>query len=428
MNVNLVQLSLALSRCVDMSNDDFINHHLRTAYFSEKIGEYLGLPDTDMIELVVAAMLHDIGVLSQDDLTAIIDQNETKIHGHARRGAALLGIYEPFRDVAQIILHHHTNAEDLFQQGLNQRLGLLSNILFLADSLERKISNKITLNNVLDYKDDFIRYVSGRVGRYYLPDVAGAFIHCAQSEVFWFEAMMTCANRKSKYTNVSPWICSLEDDRGIVELFSNLIDLRSHFTATHSAGVACTSRGLAELIGLGYEACEAINLAANLHDLGKLSVPLALINKPGKLTDSEFNTIKLHPFYTQKVLSSIQGMEEVAIWAGTHHERLDGSGYPFGLRGEAIPIQSRIIAVSDIFVAMSERRPYREPLDKPRAMQELTHAARNGQIDPVISGLLLDNYDAFSFTLNMNTYRAHKRLSQAMEDCGPPQLWAAYGG
>jgi HD-GYP domain-containing protein (c-di-GMP phosphodiesterase class II) len=105
-----------------------------------------------------------------------------------------------------------------------------------------------------------------------------------------------------------------------------------------------------------------VRRAALLHDIGKLSVSNAILEKPGKLTDAEWKIMKMHPVYTRIILEKISGFENLAFIAGAHHERLDGKGYPDGLSAAEMPLSARIIAVADVFQALSEKRPYREGL------------------------------------------------------------------
>lgn len=115
-------------------------------------------------------------------------------------------------------------------------------------------------------------------------------------------------------------------------------------------------------VGLASNTITLVRRASLLHDFGKLSVSNAILEKPGKLTASEWKTVKMHPVYTQAILKQISGSEQLAFIAAAHHERLDGSGYPDGLSLDQLPLTARIICVADVFQALSEKRPYRDSL------------------------------------------------------------------
>jgi HD-GYP domain-containing protein (c-di-GMP phosphodiesterase class II) len=178
-------------------------------------------------------------------------------------------------------------------------------------------------------------------------------------------------------------------------MFSHVIDFRSHFTATHSAGVAHTAGKLAELSGMSGTECKMMLIAGYLHDLGKLAVNSSILEKPGKLNINEFNIIRGHTFYTYKLLSCIEGFTTINEWASFHHEKLNGKGYPFHLEGEEIPFGSRIMTVADIFNAVIEHRPYRSGLDKGEVISIFKSLVKNGEVCASIVDTLIDNLDIF---------------------------------
>jgi putative nucleotidyltransferase with HDIG domain len=171
----------------------------------------------------------------------------------------------------------------------------------------------------------------------------------------------------------------------VIDSFSSLIDSKSSYTANHSMKVAAYSAELARL--LFPEVSEKIRIAALLHDLGKLSVPSTILDKPGRLTEWEFESIRLHPYYTQRILGKIKALEEVAMIAGAHHERMDGKGYFQGLSAEMIPDYSRVLAVADVFDALTSDRPYRKGLSKKEAVG-MIEKEFNGHLDAEIVNLL----------------------------------------
>lgn len=161
----------------------------------------------------------------------------------------------------------------------------------------------------------------------------------------------------------------------------------------HSAGVAASARKLAEIIGMSKKECRMIEIAGNLHDIGKLVVPNSILEKPGRLTDAEFNIIKEHPYYTRMILSDIDGFERITEWAGNHHEKLNGRGYPRHLSADDLDIGARIMAVADIFSAITEDRPYRKGMDRKQAMDIMDENVKFGAISGEIVQLLRDHYD-----------------------------------
>ncbi|WP_457567622.1 HD domain-containing phosphohydrolase [Desulfurobacterium sp.] len=153
------------------------------------------------------------------------------------------------------------------------------------------------------------------------------------------------------------------------------IEIRDSYTRGHSERVAFYSREIAKNMGLNEQLIEEIYMAALLHDIGKIGIPDSILLKPGKLTEKEFEIIKLHPVLSYELLKDIKPLQPVVDSIKYHHERMDGSGYPEGLKGKEIPLPARIIAVADSFDAMTSDRIYRKGMPKEKAIKELINLA-----------------------------------------------------
>lgn len=165
--------------------------------------------------------------------------------------------------------------------------------------------------------------------------------------------------------------------------FANVIDAKDEYTNGHSIRVALYSRELARRMGLDDQMQENIYMIALLHDIGKVGIPDAILNKPGKLSPEELEIVRSHTSVGRKILANITSVENIANGAHYHHERFDGTGYPTGLAGESIPLCARIICVADSYDAMSSTRCYREMLSSSEIIDELERCAGT-QFDPSI--------------------------------------------
>ena len=173
---------------------------------------------------------------------------------------------------------------------------------------------------------------------------------------------------------------------------SNAVDAKDYYTNGHSIRVAEYSRLLAQRLGLSKDRQEEIYYAGLLHDIGKIRVPDSIIKKEGKLTDEEYEYIKLHPVSGYHILKEISASSDIAIGAKYHHERYDGKGYPNGLEGENIPEIARILSVADAYDAMSSNRCYRKALPQDVVRAEIVKG-RGTQFDPYIADIMLDIID-----------------------------------
>lgn len=173
------------------------------------------------------------------------------------------------------------------------------------------------------------------------------------------------------------------------EALAEAIDAKDSYTKGHSSRVAKYSAMIAEAAGKTKDECDEIYLIALLHDVGKIAVPGSIINKPGRLTDEEYEIIKTHPTRGKEILEKISISPNLAIGAHYHHERYDGKGYPEGLKGEEIPEIARIIAVADTYDAMTSKRSYRDGLPIEKVIAELKNGM-GSQFDTRFAGIMVD--------------------------------------
>jgi HD-GYP domain-containing protein (c-di-GMP phosphodiesterase class II) len=168
-----------------------------------------------------------------------------------------------------------------------------------------------------------------------------------------------------------------------VGMLARAVDIRDDYTGRHSAHVGELAGRVGERIGMSAEELELLQYAARLHDVGKLGVPDAILQKAGPLDEEEWKVMRRHPEWGAEMIAQVPGLEELAELVLSHHERWDGRGYPGGLAGDGIPLASRVISACDAFEAMVSRRPYRAPLTVEDALAELV-AAAGTQFDPAV--------------------------------------------
>ncbi len=165
--------------------------------------------------------------------------------------------------------------------------------------------------------------------------------------------------------------------------FNQLLDLKDLNTGVHSTRLAEWAMHVAMELGFDQATLSDLEVAALLHDIGKIGIPDSILNKPARLTDEEYNVMKKHPEYGWAVLRHVPGMERASLMILHHHESFDGKGYPARLAGEEIPIGSRIVSVIDSFDAMVSNRPYRTGLPVEEAIRRLIDC-RGTQFDPQV--------------------------------------------
>ncbi len=156
-----------------------------------------------------------------------------------------------------------------------------------------------------------------------------------------------------------------------VQMLSGTIGLKEAYTPGHQENIARVSRIIGQMMGLSNEVINGLRVGATLHDYGIIRIPSEILNKPGKLTEQEYNIMKQHPVHAYQLLKNIDFPWPVARMILQHHERLDGSGYPAGIKGDDIILESRILAVADIVDSMTSDRPWRKAFTVEKTMEEI---------------------------------------------------------
>lgn len=182
------------------------------------------------------------------------------------------------------------------------------------------------------------------------------------------------------------------DYHEIIECITCALDAKDPYTAGHSLRVSDMTLKVCRLMGLGADDREKIHIAAHLHDIGKIGVPDAVLNKEGRLTDEEFETIRKHPEVGAEILGKSHTLRELSDIVMMHHERYDGKGYPTGKAGVEIPVGARIIAICDSIDAMTSDRCYRKAHDFAYCYQEIEKNLGK-MYDPIIGRYVLDNWE-----------------------------------
>lgn len=386
---NIRSLLGALAKALNLINPEMEKHHEQTAYFSYFIGREMGFEIEDLHLAVYSALLHDVGSIVMEEKVSVSDL-ESNAAEYAKIGADMLMDLDDFKEISIVIRYCQSKWEDLKKElnKDNEKFIKIASIIHVSDVVSSLLNPDIRVLNQVDNLMNMVECVSGSE---FNPEVIDALKKIKNNELLWLDAM---ANPyflmffTGEFHKVS-----LQKTAELTKLISRIIDYRSSFTAMHSAGVAAVAKKLAELSGMKEEDCIKMEIAGNLHDVGKLVVPRSILEKNGKLTDSEYNVIKEHPYYTRLVLMDIEGFEEIRDWAGFHHEKLNGRGYPFHIEPSELNKGSRIMAVADIFSAITEDRPYRAGMSKDKVIAILNEDVQRGDIDKDIVDLLINHYD-----------------------------------
>ncbi|QUI25079.1 HD domain-containing protein [Vallitalea pronyensis] len=401
MNINLNELLLSLSYTLDFVEMDVLgvtsNHSKRVAYIANRLALFLGSHPEERYDLVACAILHDNGVTKYMlEMAARAKKHKKKfvlenVKEHCTIGQKNIENYPFLTDVRDVIKYHHEAYDGSGFFGVKgMEIPMMSQLIFFGDYLDNKFNFKLIHYNKIKQVEQFIQEQANKL---FAPEIVEAFMQVSQQSSFWLDLSDNFIEYAIKYTlpeikREVTW-CELQQ---ITEIFSRIIDNKSEFTLRHSHDLANKVEKMARYYKKDEIEVLQLKIAANLHDLGKLAISNEILDKPDRLKEDELYLIRQHTYFSRICLSQIEGFEELTEWACNHHEKLDGSGYPFGLKKDALDFNSRLIMCLDIYQALMEERPYREGLSHEKGMSILRDMVDAQLID---GGIVEDVHDVF---------------------------------
>jgi len=381
------ELIAALGTVLDMEDEVKLYHAWRVALVARRLAQDL-LPREEAL-VFYAALLHDIGGIGLPDhiVHKVLQpgaEEDLEIRQHPQRGAEMVRLFPVLGpQIAPMVEQHHEHWDGSgYPKGLkNGEIHPGALLISISDifDLRLRVSRVKTWEKIRPA-------MAGLSGKVYPPDLWEAFDRLMSSS-FWEEVATDTSieARMKAIPEILPPMEGMSGDllKATISLFAHIIDAKHKYTGGHSHRVAAYALKLAKALGLKEEEMEGLEIAALLHDFGKVAVPRSVLDKPGPLNSFEFEIIRRHPLRTIALLKQVSGLRQLAEIAGLHHERYDGKGYPYGLKGEKIPLPSRILAVADAFDAMTSSRPY-QPLRTPQEALEHLRQGAGSQFDPRI--------------------------------------------
>ena len=390
MKFNLNNFLIAVSMALDFVEMDILgataNHTRRVAYISLRIAEKFEFTPEEIFDLCSFAILHDNG-LSEEVLhsTLQIDKIDRlgRMEGfkeHCNIGERNIEGYPFMTDNRDIVRYHHENYNGSGFFGIEgDAIPLMAQIVALADYVDNRFHFEIP---PVDHRKKIMEYVKNQKARRFSLEIVDAFLEVSSQTRFWFDLREPFLQEE-----LSLLIPPIERDFGcdevlrITSVFSRIIDSKSKFTARHSTGLIEKAKVMADFYGFQTEKKKRFAIAASLHDLGKLAIPNRILDNRHTLSMDDFEIVKSHTYYTRKALKQISCFEDITEWASNHHEKLNGAGYPYGFDAERLTFEDRLMGCLDIYQALTEQRPYRNPSPHKEVMILMKKMVKNGYID-----------------------------------------------
>ena len=433
----LSELIGALTYALDLTEGQPPGHSLRCCWIGFHVGRKFGVVPSALWELYYTLLLKDAGCSSnaarlcelygsddrrtKHDFKTVDTDNISQLVQFVLAHTGVKGqLADRFKKLLHLARHGERLATELIQTRCDRgaqiarQLGFGEAVAMGIFSLDEHWNGRgkpdhlegqaIPLNSriaLLAQVIDVFHHMGGkqaaldeirkRRGSWFDPELVDIVLAMEDQEEFW--AALHDEDIRKRVVALEPESRVMElDDDGldrIAQAFSQVVDAKSPYTSGHSARVALYTDLLAAKFGFDESRRRWLKRGALLHDLGKLGVSNSVLDKPGALTDEEWREVRMHPVYTQQILSLIAPFQDLAVAAGAHHERLDGKGYPNNLVAADLSLETRMITICDIFDAITADRPYRGPIPVPQALEMMGRMVGTA-LDPDCYALLVE--------------------------------------
>lgn len=427
----------ALSHALDLTEGLPPGHALRCCWLGMHIGKEAGMSDVDLHALYYTLLLKDAGCSSNaarlfelyrcDDRIVKRDFKQVDSQSLVELGRFMMGhvgLGEPMRDRLRMMFDLTRQGEDIAEELFRTRcergadialkLGFDEQVAAGVRCLDEHwngrgkpagiVGEDIPLNARIALLSQVIevfhaaggppaalREVRRRSGQWFDPSLAEIVERLSRDPTWWSGLQEEGLSQRIRDIEPEARVQLADADRldGIAEAFAWIIDAKSPFTFGHSSRVAAYTDALAEAVGLDETHRRWLKRGALLHDIGKLGVSNAVLDKPGRLNEAEWAAMRMHPVHTDNILAKLPMFADLAKVSAAHHERLDGKGYPWGLSDVDIVMETRLITLADIFDALTAQRPYRSAMPIGRAL-DIMAEERDTAIDGGLFSHLLE--------------------------------------
>ena len=399
---NIRKVFLAIAKALDFVGVDDIHHAHRVAYIAYECAKRLGWSELEQERVFYAGLVHDCGVSSTQEHENLLQRmNPENSSRHCELGFHALQQTQLLSEFANVVRYHHTPWSELAALPLNDEEKSVAALIHLADRvdfLRSQYADEQHAYLLIANKDSIQETILAKSGTGFEANMAQAMAELVMLDGFWYameydhiESIAANFNLYQKFNNS----LDLGQFEELALLLARIVDAKSPFTYQHGEKVAQLCRQLSLDIGFNEYQAECLYIAGLLHDIGKLRTPDHILHSQNTLTQDERNQIKRHAVDTYITLEAMFPNSLICQWAGNHHERLNGSGYPYHLKADELDTGSRIVAIIDVFQALSQERPYKGRHSLEAVLSIMKPMIDKGELDADLFEVIKNNSQAY---------------------------------
>lgn len=338
----------------------------------------------DICKITWTVLLHDIGSFHKiTDISDLLKTENDSSFSHAHYGSLFLKYFSPYPEYAPIVYYHHSDYKSIESSDMDQKMAWVSKCLQVLDA-----ADLYHVSHPEATAEQFLYFLSRLDTNHYSKEAVEAVSGTIRQGHVMQNARMDIHKELLQY--LSKMDVTEKEKSALLQTLVSSIDFRSHYTALHCAVMVHVSDMLGRLCGLDGNAREVLHVGATLHDLGKIAIPVEVLESPGRLQGEDWEIMKSHVVITEEILKG-RVPDDVLRVAVRHHETLSGTGYPRGLKADELSLPERIVAVADIVSALSEERSYKSAFPLEEVLRILWDMADNGRICKEVVRILDDN-------------------------------------
>ncbi|RPF48796.1 putative nucleotidyltransferase with HDIG domain [Hydrogenoanaerobacterium saccharovorans] len=392
-------------KTLNLVDHRLVDHGERVAYIVCKMLQCQGTCSDYLIQRICfLAMMHDIGAYKTEEIDNIVEFETKSVWDHSVYGYLFINNFSPLSDLAEAVLYHHLDYDKILDLDCTHKE--IAMMISLADRLD------IYLKNTGYQFDESLS--KSFPPKKFSAELFELFLLANEQ----FDIVTRIANG-SYLEELIDFVAHYDFTPAEVDRYLKLlvyvIDFRSEATVTHTILTVGISMQIAKRINLTEPQKNAVYYGALLHDLGKISTPIQILENPGKLTRPEMEIMKHHVVVTEEILKDYIDPVICKI-AVRHHEKMDGSGYPRGLTAQDLTLSERAVAVADIMSALCGKRSYKDSFSKEKTIEILTKMARDNKICNEIVQVVVENFDDILYNANKDyehVFEAYRSLKSS---------------